>query len=155
MLSHIAVIRPTGLVDWTFGDAEPVTLLWLVVGLSLAIGNVITSEQEQVQEWDFAEYSRWVFLLRVQFSLSASSTASLLHVILVSKAADCTRYPWISCWFWLNTHSRCYTSRRWAVGKSRISIYLRWRYKKWTRQRSPDCANRSCSGYSHPSLCGW
>ncbi|MBN2013002.1 O-antigen ligase family protein [candidate division KSB1 bacterium] len=39
-----------GLFDWTFGDAEPVTLLWLVVGLSLAIGNIIISEREQVKE---------------------------------------------------------------------------------------------------------
>ncbi|MFZ5516355.1 MAG: O-antigen ligase family protein [Candidatus Zhuqueibacterota bacterium] len=30
-----------GLFDWTFGDAEPATLIWLTIGLSIAIGKRI------------------------------------------------------------------------------------------------------------------
>ena len=35
-----------GLFDWTFGDAEPVTLLWFTVGLCVAIGRIVTSQQK-------------------------------------------------------------------------------------------------------------
>lgn len=34
-----------GLFDWTFGDAEPATLIWLTIGLSLAIGKRIVNDQ--------------------------------------------------------------------------------------------------------------
>jgi O-antigen ligase len=34
-----------GLFDWTFGDAEPVTLLWLTVGLCLAAGRAAIVEE--------------------------------------------------------------------------------------------------------------
>jgi hypothetical protein len=30
--------------DWTFGDAEPVTLLWFTVGLCLAVSRIATNE---------------------------------------------------------------------------------------------------------------
>jgi len=33
-----------GLFDWTFGDAEPSTLIWLTIGLSIAIGKHIATE---------------------------------------------------------------------------------------------------------------
>ncbi len=38
-----------GMFDWTFGDAEPVTLLWLIVGLSLAINNILSVKTDHAQ----------------------------------------------------------------------------------------------------------
>lgn len=35
-----------GFFDWTFGDAEPVTLLWFAVGLSLAVSKVTTPSKK-------------------------------------------------------------------------------------------------------------
>jgi putative inorganic carbon (HCO3(-)) transporter len=34
-----------GLFDWTFGDAEPVTLLWLTVGWAVAVGRLKATEK--------------------------------------------------------------------------------------------------------------
>ncbi|MBN2000059.1 O-antigen ligase family protein [candidate division KSB1 bacterium] len=34
----LACFWVNGLFDWTFGDAEPATLLWILVGISVAIG---------------------------------------------------------------------------------------------------------------------
>ncbi len=33
-----------GMFDWTFGDAEPVTLLWFTVGLSLAVSRIASDK---------------------------------------------------------------------------------------------------------------
>ena len=47
-LGVIAVLTAfwvNGFFDWTFGDAEPVTLLWAVVGLGMASGQVSQSRE--------------------------------------------------------------------------------------------------------------
>ena len=36
-----------GLFDWTFGDAEPVTLMWFTIGITIIIGNLISSEKNK------------------------------------------------------------------------------------------------------------
>jgi O-antigen ligase len=43
-LAAMAGFWINGMFDWTFGDAEPVTLLWFTVGLSLAVTRIEANE---------------------------------------------------------------------------------------------------------------
>lgn len=45
VIAMLTAFWVNGLFDWTFGDAEPVTLLWAVVGLGIAAGQVMKSKE--------------------------------------------------------------------------------------------------------------
>lgn len=37
-----------GLFDWTFGDAEPATLIWFTIGVTVTIGNLVSCKSEKI-----------------------------------------------------------------------------------------------------------
>ena len=45
-IAALAGFWVNGFFDWTFGDAETVTLIWFTVGLSLAIGKIISGDKK-------------------------------------------------------------------------------------------------------------